>query len=903
MMPYNHPVARPLYGPASQSFDGAEKQVPSFRDFVKTVPPRNSPPQQPSPIQSGQSVFQLPETSSPGSVSTPNPHSSISGESSWTRPSTWDYDDAQSKPEFEVHSPDGIVLQPETYVPPSRDQAGADRGKGPGQLFLEPRAFDPLLPDTSPLPSPEPTNRHPFEYETIVEFSPRPASGGSPPRAPLPPVPLKVPDKVKGTSLLEKFPAPPSPSPSANAKESQPVTPSSVYGTPDRRGQSVSNHGLQTPDSTPRGRKTSRNGSPGDRGLAHQFSIRITSPKKLVPRSAAPGANDEWEDFEETTRRVTQDRISHDYHKALAEQYRELAAPTPDVFEDDDETPPLVRHPVSSDDSNVAPQPLRLQKGPVESPRDIETISLARALNEFDGVDQEPQPKTRSPSPPRRRASVREKTPALATGTLQMILPSQHNRKPSETSATSGDIPISAPAETTTFSVNETAPVKSGPSNPARYNRQRPRSRVYPATKRYSGMYGSRPLSIIQPAETKKSKKSKKNKKDKANDKSTPYTAPLPLTLPTTLSTESSPRPSAENRRRLPPISPVPGTPRSTTGRPSTPSAFATVKGTTLAQRRLRLQGTNALQRSGLNPQQPLARPPAPLPLKSHFSQSSSSSAASPPLFLSPAPTTASLASKSPRLPLSAGKTPHAPSPLQHGLAHTQLFTPGIALTTSEPSPNPSPPLSAPANVARTPSPSVGYPRPMTRAEPSKSATLVPTSSSMKPRLKTKSKTAAAALSLRPHHSPGPPPPPPLPPHDYSPQPRMLSPSSSTLSAFSPRSAPLPPLPSASSSSSATTTSTSLPVTPVSVLADDAPRRSLVTPGLSLMRKAVEMQRERKRGKAREELKRRIKVVGVDDGASAESISAGGAERSAAGLGKGRVEVLQGEEGRLREWV
>ncbi|KAK7540960.1 uncharacterized protein J3D65DRAFT_261712 [Phyllosticta citribraziliensis] len=902
MMPYNHPVARSLFAPSSQSSDGADKQIPSFRDFVKTAPPPNSPPQHPSPIQTGQPDFRLPETSSPGSASTPNPHSRTSGESSWTRPSTWDYDDAQFKTESELQSPGGFILQPETYVPPSRDRADTDRGNGPGKLFLEPRAFDPLLPDTSPLPSPEPSNRHPFEYETIVEFSPRPASE-SPPRAPLPPVPLNVPDKVRETSLLGKFPTPPSPSPSANTKEAQPVTPSSVYGTPDRHGQSISNHGLQTPDSTPRGRKVTRDGSPGDRGLAHQFSIRITSPKKLVPRSAAPGADDEWEDFEETTRRVTQDRISHDYHKALAEQYRELAAPTPDVFEDDDEPAPLDCQPISPDDANMAPQPLRLQKSPVESPRDIETISLARALNEFEGADQEPEPKPRSPSPPRRRASMREKLPALATGTLQMILPSQHNRKASETSATSGDIPISAPAETTSFSVNETAPVKGGPSNPARYNRQRPRSRVYPATKRYSGMYSSRPRSIIQPAETKKSKKSKKSKKDKENDKSKPYTPPLPLTLPTTLSTESSPRPSAESRRRLPPVSPVPGTPRSATGRPSTPSAFATVKSTTLAQRRLGPQGPNALQRSGLNPQQPLARPPAPLPLKSHFSHSSSSSAASPPPFLSPGPTTGSSASKSPRLTPSAGNAPHAPSPLQHGLTHTQLFAPGLALTTSEPSPTPSPPLTAPATVARTPSPSVGYPRPMTRDEPSKSATAVHTSSSLKPRLMTKSKSAAAALSLRPHRDRGPPPPPPPPPHDYNPQPRMFSPSSSALPAFSPRSAPLPPLHSASSSSSAATTSASLPVTPISAVPDDTPRRSLVGPGLSLMRKAVEMQRERKRGKAREELKRRIKVVGVDGGSGVQSISAGGTERSAAGLGKGRVEVLQGEEGRAREWV
>lgn len=819
------------------------------------------------------------------------------------------------------------MLQPETYVPPSRDHADMDRSKGPGQLFLEPRAFDPLLPDTSPLPSPAPSNGHPFEYETLVTFSPRPASE-SPPRAPLPPVPSSVSEKVKETSLLEKFPTPPSPSPSGKTKDSQPVTPTSAYGTPDRRGQSVSNHGLQTPDSTPRGRKTTREGSPGDRGLAHQFSIRITSPKKLVPRSAAPGADDDWEDFEGTTKRVTQDRISHDYHKALAEQYRDLAIPTPDVFEDDEEPSPFEIKTDVHEDANMAPPPLRLQKSPVDSPRDIETISLAKALAEFGQVDEEHEEPPRPSSPPRRRASVREKLPALATGTLQMILPSQHNRKPSETSATSGDIPISAPPETTTFSANETAPVKA-PSNPARYNRQRPRSRVYP-TKRYSGMYSSRPRSIIQPAENAKSKKGKKSKKNK--DKSTPYTPPLPLTLPTTLSTESSPRPSAESRRRLPPTSSVPGTPRSAT--PS--SAFAAIKGTTLAQRRLGPQGPNALQRSGLTPQRPIVRPPAPLPLKSHFSHSSGSSAASPTPTLSPAPTTggSSTLANSPRLAAASAtansNAPHAPSPLQHGLTHTQLFAPGIALTTSEPSPAPSPPLTAPANlgaaVSRSPGPSAGYPRPMTRAEPPKASTpttsLLPASLTSKPRLKTKSKSATAALPLRPKlHSPGPPPPPPPPPspppHSRS-QPRILPPSSlssSALPPFAPRSAPLPPmLHTNSSSSSAATTVTSalLPATPIAAAAsasavDDGPRRSLVAPGLSLMRKAVEMQRERKRGKAREELKRRIRVVGVDGapggGVDVGGSSAGGAQRSAAGLGKGRVEVLEGDEGRAREWL
>ncbi|KAL0257413.1 hypothetical protein SLS55_008225 [Diplodia seriata] len=229
--------------------------------------------------------------------------------------------------ERSLEPPRDFFLQPATYTASNPSLSKPE----PQQLpLLQPRRFELLIPDPSREPSPE-VRTPAFEYEHHVEFPPSPASS-KPPQTPLPPIPgastIDPVAKPKDPSVLNRrTPTPPSPAPSP--KGTRVVIPAT---TTVSEGASfvISPFSLTSPISPWTG---AEDPSPYQNHYQQSAAASTTSPRRLVPRSAAPGADDEWEeDFEEETARIRRDRLSQDYHQALVEQYRELVSPTSEIF-------------------------------------------------------------------------------------------------------------------------------------------------------------------------------------------------------------------------------------------------------------------------------------------------------------------------------------------------------------------------------------------------------------------------------------------------------------------------------------------------------------------------------------------------------------------------------------------
>lgn len=578
-MPYakeHAPPTAPVFGNETPALGGMEQSVPiSFRDFMKTAPPQRKPL---PPIPSlALSLSDSPSRSEDCLKKTSEP---------WPREDKMDGERA-------LKPPKDFFLQPATYTASNPALSKPEAQRPP---LLQPRRFELIIPDPSPQPSPE--SRTPaFEYENHIDFPPSPASS-KPPQSPLPPIPPAIGSaKQKHLSALPKTHTPPSPAP---------VTRVIIPATGSFESSLIiSPFDLNTPLSP----------WTGD-SLLYEQPTASTSPRRLVPRGAAPGVDDEWEDVVET-RRIRKDRLSQDYHAALVEQYRELVSPSSEIFAAE-ESPRALPDPKPSrgnDDDDLIPLPLAPRKGSSDR---YDVVDRSSPFPE-DHYDQ-PPPSSLSPRrSDRRRSSIREKLPALAAGTLNMILPSKHYRNTSSMSSRSGEIPISPPADHVSFGKRTIVAQARSPVPPS--PKIRPRSRAFPvATARpQSGVYtvGRTKLGLKGGKPKMKGKRGKKGKSGPAEN-----TPPLTLTLTSSLSTNdsSSTRPSMESLHRLNVSAPIP-----------TPGAAS-------AQ---------------------VLRATSSSPSTSSYSSQKSQSRSSP--------------SVTP-LPPSITNKPPTPSPLGRGLTHTELF-------------------------------------------------------------------------------------------------------------------------------------------------------------------------------------------------------------------------------------
>ncbi|KAF4309780.1 hypothetical protein GTA08_BOTSDO02655 [Botryosphaeria dothidea] len=611
------PPTAPVYWNHTPALGGMEQTAPSFRDFMRTVPPSQAPQLKPLPP--------VPRTRQPSAVPYVPPHSSsltsnarTSRSEGFLKTASTEWESDEEAPGERAPEPPNDFLQPATYTVSNPVLSKPDREDLP---VLEPRKFELLIPDPSPQASPDMLTPA-FEYETHMDFPPSPASS-KPPQTPLPPIPSGIsPAKLKDLSMLKKTPTPPSPAPSWDASVISPATALSEAPL------AISPFSLATPvTSISRQWATVPQSPPWSRDFSQYVQQSASSsPHRLVARSAAPGADDEWEDMEET-RRARGNRLSVDYHSVLVDQYRDLVSPSSDMFGDDKQetlwTPP--QSPSTGDD-DLIPLPLALKTEPTDR---YAVIDRSSPFPE----DHYEQP---SPQHHRRKLSIREKIPALAAGTLNMILPSHHSRKSSTTSSRSGEIPISPPADHESF--REVDP-KPGPRPAPRY---RARSRVFPVyTRPQSGIYA---ITRAKPV-LKSVKKGKKGKKEEDQ----PKEPPLTLTLTSSLSTNtSSTRPSVERSRP---------TATSPTQMPASPSLslFPT------SSRPSPSTASTTSTKPPLSPRPSLSNNPSPSP---------------PPPPRTKASNPAASTTKSP-----------APSPLARGLTHTELFS----LSPRAPTPPPKP--------------------------------------------------------------------------------------------------------------------------------------------------------------------------------------------------------------------
>lgn len=576
-MPYakeHAPPTAPVFGNETPALGGMEQSVPSFRDFMKTAPPQRKPL---PPIPSlALSLSDNPSRSEDCLKKTSEP---------WPREDKMDGERA-------LKPPKDFFLQPATYTASNPALSKPEAQRPP---LLQPRRFELIIPDPSPQPSPE--SRTPaFEYENHIDFPPSPASS-KPPQSPLPPIPAAIgPAKPKHLSTLPKTHTPSSPAP---------VTRVVIPATASCESSLIiSPFDLNTPLSP----------WTGDSSL-YQQPIASISPRRLVPRSAAPGLDDEWEDVVET-RRIRQDRLSQDYHAALVEQYRELVSPSSEIFAAD-ESPRALPDPKTSrgnDDDDLIPLPLAPRKGSSDR---YDVVDRSSPFPE-DHYDQPPSSLSPQRSD-RRRSSIREKLPALASGTLNMILPSKHYRNTSSMSSRSGEIPISPPADHVSFGKRAVIARARSPLPPSPKVRPRSRAFLVAAARPQSGVYtvGRTKPGLKGGKSKKKGKRGKKGKSGPAEN-----TPPLALTLTSSLSTNdsSSTRPSTERLHRLNASAPIP-----------TPGAASA-------------QVLRATSSS-----------PSTSSYSSQKSQSRSSPSATP-------------------LPPSITNKPPTPSPLGRGLTHTELF-------------------------------------------------------------------------------------------------------------------------------------------------------------------------------------------------------------------------------------
>ncbi|KAL1631450.1 hypothetical protein SLS54_000211 [Diplodia seriata] len=570
----------------------------------------------------------------------------------------WTAEDEMDPAERSLEPPRDFFLQPATYTASNPSLSKPE----PQQLpLLQPRRFELLIPDPSREPSPE-VRTPAFEYEHHVEFPPSPASS-KPPQTPLPPIPgastIDPVAKPKDPSVLNRrTPTPPSPAPSP--KGTRVVIPAT---TTVSEGASfvISPFSLTSPISPWTG---AEDPSPYQNHYQQSAAASTTSPRRLVPRSAAPGADDEWEeDFEEETARIRRDRLSQDYHQALVEQYRELVSPTSEIFGavadmEEEQNHAVLRDPPSypkpskggdKDNDGLVPLPLKPRR---DSP------------DRYDVVDRSsPFPEDHYEPRGRRRSSLlREKLPALAAGTLNMILPSQHHRRNfSAASSRSGEIPISPPPHHETFGGRAVHVAQARTLRTAKVGR--PRSRAFPAAAAHQ-------QSTVARGKTKKRKTKGKKGKNEPAEHAAP---PLTLTLTSSLSTNdtSSTRPSVERGRRLNANTPIPTT--TAVAAPATTGPNASFQTTFL--------------------------PAPPHPYTTSRSPSAASSLSYP-----RAPRSSPSAAVPPPSSTVIINRPPTPSPLAHGLSHTEILPPS---SSSSPAPRPTYPRkmsSGPPTPASAPS-------------------------------------------------------------------------------------------------------------------------------------------------------------------------------------------------------
>ncbi|KAL1651230.1 hypothetical protein SLS58_000569 [Diplodia intermedia] len=377
------PPTAPVFGSSHQSpaLGGMEQSISSFRDFVKSTPP---PPSSPAPHRKPLPPIPLSQRPSLGPVSQ---SSSLLTDSLQTSRSDnflkrrtvapWTAEDEMDPAERSLEPPKDFFLQPATYTASNPSLSKPE----PQQLpLLQPRRFELLIPDPSREPSPE-VRTPAFEYEHHVEFPPSPASS-KPPQTPLPPIPgastIDPVAKPKDPSVLNsRSPTPPSPAPSP--KGTRVVIPAA---TTVSEGASfvISPFSLTSPISPWTGAEDS---SLYQNHYRQSTAASTTSPRRLVPRSAAPGADNEWEeDFEEETARIRRDRLSQDYHQALVEQYRELVSPTSEIFGavadmEEEQNHEVLRDPPScpkpskggdKDNDGLVPLPLKPRKDSPDRP-------------------------------------------------------------------------------------------------------------------------------------------------------------------------------------------------------------------------------------------------------------------------------------------------------------------------------------------------------------------------------------------------------------------------------------------------------------------------------------------------------------------------------------------------------
>ncbi|EKG22099.1 hypothetical protein MPH_00554 [Macrophomina phaseolina MS6] len=481
------PPITPAHAKSNPALGSMEQTIPSFRDFMKTSPPSNPPQLKPlPPLPQPRGPSAAPFVPSHSSSMTAKSRTSRSGGYLKATIPAWESDE-ETPAERALETANDFFLQPATYTVSNPALSKPNKKE---LSVLEPRKFALLIPDPSPQTNP-PVLTPAFEYETHMDFPPSPDSS-KPPQTPLPPIPSGIsPAKRKDLSRLRKTTTPPSPAPSGDAGA---ISPNAALS---KTSLAISPFSLATPVSPSRQWSNIPQSPPWSRDISQyvQQSSSSKSLRRLVPRSAVPGADEEWEDIE-GARPVCQDWLSTDYHTALVEQYRDLVLPSTDIFADDKrETFFGPAYNATNVDEDLVPQPLSLQ---------------SELTDRYDIVDRSsPFPEDHYELPPQahqQQSSIRGELPALTAGTLNMILPSQHSRKSSATSSRSGEIHVSPPANHDSF--HEAVP-RPGPRPTPK---QRPRGRAFPIVMRpQSGVYAvKRAKPVLKSVEEKKNSKKEK---------------------------------------------------------------------------------------------------------------------------------------------------------------------------------------------------------------------------------------------------------------------------------------------------------------------------------------------------------------------------------------------------------
>ncbi|KAF2085666.1 hypothetical protein K490DRAFT_67548 [Saccharata proteae CBS 121410] len=493
-----HERQEPFFHSAGPSLIGMEKPVPSFQQFLESVPPPPLKELPPIPFFKDtvpMSTRPIPQSNTTDRIST------VSSTASW-----WENDEEkpldrrlEPEPEPEPSRESPIFLQPSTYTVSSPQLAKPERPLPP---LLEPRTFSPLL--DSPLVSPSRgaarDNAPAFEYELSAEFPqtdhwPRPPSAhynGVTKGTPAGPYP-SISSIAKDFALQgPQTPLPKTPDELGQAKEraaAQLAERSDLDVTENKiPGKAIVSLGLEavdTSDKAKHGHQSSAQIPPRSPEYAHYIPSQRQedSAQEWTARSADLKGEVEMKD----------ERLSKDYHQALLDQYRELARPETALFDDDSW---FVQSDIGTGrDIHMAPQPLFTDRRMETQHRRVDSADPTSPVSAH---EEKEKGETKGRHHHRRKSSLRDQIKdSISSGPLKMILPSKYPR---------ADTPAS-------------------------------------------------PLSPTRP-DTEKAKDASKEKKNKKGKKATdgpPHTPPLPLTLVASLSSKSSsPRPSTDSNRPRP---------------------------------------------------------------------------------------------------------------------------------------------------------------------------------------------------------------------------------------------------------------------------------------------------------------------------------------------------------------